>query len=186
MTHRHPIFCILPPHMLQEIAQKGTPAQRQTAISNLTASAEMRGRRQAMTNFAVLRVTQLVEGKQRIIYDAGQGSALPGRQIRRENDPPTGDPAADEAFDGAGATYDLFWEVYGRKSIDGKGMRIDSTVHYKRGYDNAFWNGQQMVYGDGDEDLPEPDRLFNRFTIAVDIIGHELTHGITQHEAALV
>ncbi len=43
-----------------------------------------------------------------------------------------------------------------------------------------------MVYGDGDEDLPEDERLFNRFTIAIDIIGHELTHGVTQYEAALV
>jgi len=186
MNHRHPIFCILPPHMLQKIAEKGTPAQRQMAISNLTESAEVRGRREALTNFSVLRVARLVEGKQRVIYDAGQGAALPGRRVRGEGDPATGDAAVDEAYDGAGVTYDLFWEVYGRKSIDAKGMRLDSTVHYKRGYDNAFWNGQQMVYGDGDEDMPEPDRLFNRFTVAVDIIGHELTHGVTQHEAALV
>jgi Zn-dependent metalloprotease len=63
---------------------------------------------------------------------------------------------------------------------------MDSTVHYKKGYDNAFWNGEQMVYGDGDEDLPPEDRLFNRFTIAIDVIGHELTHGVTQFEAKLV
>jgi Zn-dependent metalloprotease len=65
-------------------------------------------------------------------------------------------------------------------------MRIDSTVHYRVGYDNAFWDGQQMVYGDGDENLPADERLFNRFTIAIDIIGHELTHGVTQFEAKLV
>jgi Zn-dependent metalloprotease len=64
-------------------------------------------------------------------------------------------------------------------------MRLDSTVHYQTGYDNAFWNGEQMVYGDGDEDQPESDRLFNRFTIAIDVIGHELTHGVTQFEAKL-
>jgi Zn-dependent metalloprotease len=58
-------------------------------------------------------------------------------------------------------------------------------VHYQKGYDNAFWNGQQMVYGDGDEDLPPAQRLFNRFTISIDIIGHELTHGVTQYEAKL-
>jgi Zn-dependent metalloprotease len=64
-------------------------------------------------------------------------------------------------------------------------MRLDSTVHYRTGYDNAFWDGEQMVYGDGDEDQPAEDRLFNRFTIAIDIIGHELTHGVTQFEAKL-
>ena len=59
-------------------------------------------------------------------------------------------------------------------------------MHYQKGYDNAFWNGQQMVYGDGDEDLPVAQRLFNRFTIAQDVIGHELTHGVTQNTGNLV
>ena len=53
-------------------------------------------------------------------------------------------------------------------------------MHYGRGYDNAFWDGTQMVFGDGD------GTVFNRFTIAVDVIGHELTHGVTEHTAALV
>src|SRR3990172_275964 len=65
-------------------------------------------------------------------------------------------------------------------------MRLDSTVHYRIGYDNAFWDGEQMVYGDGDENLPVEERLFNRFTIALDVIGHELTHGVTQFEAKLM
>ena len=64
-------------------------------------------------------------------------------------------------------------------------MSLISSVHYLKGYDNAFWNGEQMVYGDGDEDLPADQRLFNRFTIAIDVIGHELTHGVTQYEAQL-
>src|SRR5688572_6762234 len=64
-------------------------------------------------------------------------------------------------------------------------MRLDSTVHYRTGYDNAFWDGEQMVYGDGDEDLPMDERLFNRFTSAIDVIGHELKHGVTQFEAKL-
>ena len=92
----------------------------------------------------------------------------------------------DEAYDGAGATRDLFLSIYNRNSIDGNGMPLISTVHYGRGYDNAFWNGDQMVYGDGDEDLPPAQRLFNRFTVALDVIGHELMHGITQYEARLV
>ena len=65
-------------------------------------------------------------------------------------------------------------------------MPLNSTVHYQKGYDNAFWNGSQMVYGDGDEDLPPAQRLFNRFTISMDVIGHELTHGVTQFTANLV
>jgi Zn-dependent metalloprotease len=69
--------------------------------------------------------------------------------------------------------------------VDNKGLKLDSTVHYQKGYDNAFWDGKQMVYGDGDEDQPTVERLFNRFTIAIDVIGHELTHGVTQYEANL-
>jgi Zn-dependent metalloprotease len=105
--------------------------------------------------------------------------------VRKEGDPPTADVAVNEAYDGSGITYDLYSNVYQRNSIDGNGMRLDSTVHYRTGYDNAFWDGEQMVYGDGDEDLPADERLFNRFTIAIDIIGHELTHGVTQFEAKL-
>ena len=124
-------------------------------------------------------------GKQRIVYDAKNGSKLPGTVARKEGFDPVSDSSVNEAYDGSGITYDLFFDVYGRDSIDGNGLRLDSTVHYQKGYDNAFWNGQQMVYGDGDEDLPEAQRLFNRFTIALDIIGHELTHGVTSYEANL-
>jgi Zn-dependent metalloprotease len=184
--HFHSIFCIIPPHMLQEIIENGTPAQKRVAMRNLTVSAQARGHRQALTEHAALRVSALADEKERIIYDAQNGSTLPGQKVRGEGDPPSGDAATDEAYDGSGATYDLFKEVYGRNSIDNRGMRLDSTVHYQTGYDNAFWNGQQMVYGDGDEDLPEEERLFNRFTIAIDIIAHELTHGVAQYEAGLV
>ena len=58
-------------------------------------------------------------------------------------------------------------------------MKLDSTVHYGEDYNNAFWNGTQMVYGDGDGEI------FQRFTKSIDVIGHELTHGVTQYEAAL-
>jgi Zn-dependent metalloprotease len=63
--------------------------------------------------------------------------------------------------------------------VDDRGLRLDSTVHYSSGFDNAQWNGRQMIYGDGD------GKLFNRFTKCLDIIGHELTHGVTQYTANL-
>ena len=70
-------------------------------------------------------------------------------------------------------------DVFNRNSIDTRGMKLDSTVHYGEDYNNAFWNGTQMVYGDGDGEI------FQRFTKSIDVIGHELTHGVTQYEAAL-
>lgn len=180
------IHCIVPPHMLREIAQRGSATQRQLALKTLGTSEQFRGRRQVLAEVAELAASVLVPEKQRLIFDAENSTNLPGRQVRAEGAPPTDNLAVDEAYDGSGATYDLYTDVYGRNSIDDQGLRLDSTVHYDVGYDNAFWNGQQMVYGDGDENLPESERLFSRFTIAIDIIGHELTHGVTQYEARLV
>lgn len=184
--HKHPgLNCFLPPHILKNIATKGTESQKTFAIDTLKVSAQLRGRRNALADFSAAAFRVEVGGKDRIIYDAEHGAGLPGKIVRREGEPPTADVAVNEAYDGSGITYDLFNDVYNRNSIDGNGMRLDSTVHYRTGYDNAFWDGEQMVYGDGDENLPEDERLFNRFTIALDIIGHELTHGVTQFEAKL-
>jgi len=120
------------------------------------------------------------EGEQhRTIYSAKNQQNLPGVIVRAEGAPATGDPAADEAYDGLGATFDFYWEAYQRNSIDDQGLPLDATVHFGRDYDNAFWNGERMVFGDGD------GKLFNRFTISLDVIGHELTHGVTQDEAQL-
>jgi Zn-dependent metalloprotease len=184
--HRHaPVNCFVPPHILKNIALKGTLRQKNLAVDTLKLSAQMRGKRQALADFTAATFRVVAGGKDRVIYDAKNGSNLPGTVVRREGEGPTADVAVNEAYDGSGVTYDLFNNVYQRNSIDGNGMRLDSTVHYRQSYDNAFWDGEQMVYGDGDEDLPPDERLFNRFTIALDIIGHELTHGVTQFEAKL-
>jgi Zn-dependent metalloprotease len=181
---RNPLHCILPPHMLDQIAANGSDEQRARAEVTQVHSAQMRAARASKVNeFPAAAAGAAL--KKRLVYTADFGSGLPGRLLRAEGAGPSGDAAADEAYDGAGATYDLYWDVYQRNSIDGGGMDMISTVHYQRGYDNAFWNGQQMAYGDGDEDLPADQRLFNRFTISLDVIGHELTHGVTQFTANL-
>jgi len=176
--------CIVPPHMLEKIVENGTDEQRLRALESISLSGQFRGQRSAFTE--VLPSVFATQGKSRIVYSADFGTTLPGRKVREEGQAPSGDAAVDEAYDGSGATYDLFQTIYQRNSIDNNGMRLDSTVHYGKGYDNAFWNGRQMVYGDGDEDLPPDKRIFNRFTIAIDVIGHELTHGVTQFEGGLV
>jgi len=172
--------------MLEGIAQKGTQLQKELALNTLKTSELIRARRRSLSDFSGTMSRFAGSGvKERIIYDAQNGSTLPGAVARSEGDIASPDLAVNEAYDGSGVTYDLYKDIFNRDSIDGKGMRLDSTIHFRKGYDNAFWDGQQMVYGDGDEDLPEDERLFNRFTIAVDIIGHELTHGVTQFEAKL-
>ncbi len=189
-NHRHSLECIVPEHMLEQIATKGTDAQKQTAMENISiayqlrAERAMRGSLKELFSSTVPRAAG--DGKERWVYTVKNGTSLPGSIVRKEGDPPSSDVAVNEAYDGSGVTYDLFKDVYGRNSINNNAMRLDSSVHYRTGYDNAFWDGKQMVYGDGDENLPVNERLFNRFTIAIDIIGHELTHGVTQFEAKLV
>ncbi|MDQ2970015.1 MAG: M4 family metallopeptidase [Acidobacteriota bacterium] len=162
--------------MLEQISENGSPEERRSAIATLTLSERFRARRQLL---AALPVITPAGEERRTVFDAHHRTALPGKLVRSEGEPASGDAAVDEAYDGAGATYDLYRETYGRNSIDDRGMRLDSSVHYGSGYDNAFWNGSQMVYGDGD------GKLFHRFTLCVDVIGHELTHGVTAHEANL-
>src|SRR5262249_44905148 len=99
--------------------------------------------------------------------------------LRAEGQGASKDPAVDEAYDGLGHTFDFFLKAYNRNSIDDDGLALNATVHYGEDYNNAFWNGRQMVFGDGDGEL------FNRFTSALDVIGHELGHGVTEDEAAL-
>ncbi len=184
---RSSLYCILPPYMLRNIVENGSAEQRQQALRNLVSAEAVRVQREVAAKEGPAEgLLEAVGGLERIVYSAQNAGNLPGQQLRVEGGPATGDPAADEAYDGAGATYDLYKDIFNRNSIDDNGARLDSTVHYRVGYDNAFWNGQQMVYGDGDEDLPEADRLFNRFTIAIDVIGHELTHAVTQFTANLV
>lgn len=120
------------------------------------------------------------EDAKRAIYDAHHTEELPGRKARAgDQDDPTGDSAVDEAFDSSGVTWDTFTEVFDRSSYDGNGSVVVSTVHYGQDYDNAFWDGKQLVFGDGDGEI------FNRFTKPMDVLAHEFTHGVTQYTAKL-
>ncbi|HEX7634760.1 MAG TPA: M4 family metallopeptidase [Noviherbaspirillum sp.] len=183
--HRHSIFCILPPHILRSIAQNGTPQQRAAAMHTLGADNTLRTLRASVRGLlpaaAQLRARVQVEAqKRRTIYNAHNTNNLPGDMVRSEGAPPSGDVAVDEAYDGLGATFDFYDKIFGRNSIDDKGMPLDASVHFRHEYNNAFWDGERMVFGDGDGEV------FNRFTISLDVIGHELTHGVTQAEAELV
>ena len=184
---RSSLYCILPPYMLRNIVENGTVEQRQQALRNIVSAEAVRVQREVAAKEGPPEgLMEAVGGMNRIVYSAQNAGNLPGQQVRVEGGPATGDAAADEAYDGAGATYSLYKDAYNRDSIDGNGARLDSTVHYRVGYDNAFWNGQQMVYGAGDEDMPVDQRLFNRLTLAIDVTGHELTHAVTQFTANLI
>lgn len=186
MKHRHThtngaCRCsIIPPHILESIARNGTASQREMARQTLALDGQIRSQRAALP---LARPTG-VQGagaphKNRRVHTASNTTNLPGTLVRSEGQGASGDAAVDEAYDGLGATFDLYYDVYGRNSIDDNGMDLIATVHYGNHYNNAFWNGAQMVFGDGD------GTIFNRFTIAIDVEGHELTHGVTGATAGL-
>ena len=170
---------IVPPYLLLRIAQLQDSGFRRAADAAQRALAELPPVHQARSQFlpppAPPRGTALAPALRREISDAGELEILPGTVVRSEGEDPTGDEAVDEAYAGLGATHALFRDVYGRDSVDGAGGMLAATVHYGRDYDNAFWNGERMVCGDGDGEV------FQRFTKSLTVIGHELTHGVVQY-----
>ena len=183
----HAVLCILPPYILREIAKNGTAEQRAAALEALGVDQAIRAKRAAFVRAPRLapaippkRAAKRAAPKpRRTIYTAAGSQKLPGKVVRKEGASASGDAAVDEAYDGLGATFAFYLEACQRNSIDDAGLPLDATVHFGKKYDNAFWDGSQMVFGDGD------GKLFNRFTVALDVIGHELTHGVTEQEAAL-
>ncbi|WP_322755673.1 M4 family metallopeptidase [Frankia sp. Cas3] len=178
--------CAVPPHMLERIARNGTDDQRSWALSTLARDTSVRSVR---VHNALLRggskgtlVPRLAPTgtADRVIGDAAGTETLPGRAVRTEGDTASDDAAVNEAYDGLGSTFTFFQTVYDRDSIDDEGVALHATVHYGDHYDNAFWDGRQLVFGDGDGEM------FKGFTTSLDIIGHELTHGVTEDEAQLM
>jgi Zn-dependent metalloprotease len=122
----------------------------------------------------VLHFNQVETVRDRRTYTALNEPTLPGWLVCDESDPSCtgGDSHAVGAHLSAADTYDFYLSMHGRDSIDNAGMPIVSTVHYRKSADapfaNAFWNGEQMVFGDG-----------AGFALADDVVAHELTHGVT-------
>lgn len=180
--HEQHVCHAVPPHILEALTRHKDPKIAKAAMTTLVGSAVFRAQRLIIGPMAA--AMQLAVGeRRRTVYDAQRGSHLPGKFVRGEKSDDSGDKSVDDAYKGAGHTYDFLREAFGRNSLDGAGMRLDSTVHYQEdpteGYDNAFWNGRQMVYGDG-------SGVFGNFTACLEIIGHELVHGLTEFTAGLI
>jgi Zn-dependent metalloprotease len=112
------------------------------------------------------------------VFDCKHSTTLPGTQIPNPSGSP--DPTAKRTFTETTEVAKFYQALFGRNSVDNAGMTLMSSIHYGVRYNNAFWNGNQMTYGDGD------GSLFVDFTLGNDVIGHELTHGVTQHTLGLV
>ena len=158
------VCSFVPPYLLERM---GRP---ELVASDLT----LRAQRVRQTAVAPAALSGAWE-----IHDAHNSMDLPGDLVRGASDPAVDDPAVNEAADGIAATLTLLEESFGRDSYDDEGAGVLGTVHYGTDYDNAFWNGTQLVFGDGD------GTVFDRFTKPVDVLAHELMHAVTEKTAGL-
>ncbi len=178
ISHR-PCCTIIPPHMTKKIKESCQDGSlRDIARHNLQCHKHLResraeffcGQRQASCKITKNTIVK--------VYDAQHEETLPGVKVSEPWDSP--DIEMREAYKWGQKTHEFYKKKFNRNSINNKGMLIVSTTHFGKGYDNAFWDGEQMVYGDGD------GKIFTRFTIDPDVVGHELAHGVTQYIGPLV
>src|SRR5687768_366284 len=168
----------VPPYLLQRVALwAGTRHASDSGRETLQVDDRLRAQRQSPAG--EMAAPRLPGSKKRVVHSANNTQTLPGEVVRSNSDPPVGDPAVDEAFDASGQVWDMFESHFGRQSIDGRGSAVSITVHYERDYDNAFWDGTQLVFGDGD------GQIFDRFTRPMDVMAHEYTHGVIQFTVGL-
>ena len=187
MPIRQPFHCILPPDLLNRLARASDEVTRNAALDTLQLDHLFRLTRAEMASRLGGRTARLITfgrigGKpQRTIYDQQHSTTqTPGVVMRAEGQAAVADTAVNQAYDGFGYTYNFYWTMFQRDSIDGQGLPILGMVHYGQSYDNAFWdNVRNMFFGDGD------GQILTQTTAGIDVVGHELTHGVTQHEANL-
>ncbi len=107
------------------------------------------------------------------------GRSLPG-SLATDSDNYWTDGSVVDAHKYLENVYDFYYNVFGRKSFDNNDSALIATVHYGTDYVNAFWNGSQMVFGDGD------GVLSTSLAGAIDVIGHELSHAVTDYTSDLI
>jgi Zn-dependent metalloprotease len=167
------LSCITPPHILQKLLESDNREVREAALNTLLTTARLRGERSLRASF--LAAGPPSNGR-RTILDCQNETFLPLAVVARTEDGPVSDDSsANQAFDGFGDTRQFYSDVFDRDSIDGRGMRLTGYVHRGVNYNNAFWDGEAMVFGDGD------GLIFTDFTKSLDVIAHELAHGVTDH-----
>jgi Zn-dependent metalloprotease len=177
---------IIPPKVLDRFAKdkKLTAEQRQFFVDAAKLERDWRNARAAVAKFAKqarailpTAVTALaaVAPPSVLVFDCQHGVTLPGTPVA--NPGASTDAPAKRAFDETTAVVNFYQSVFGRNSLDNAGMTLISSVHFSVNYNNAAWTGTQMKYGDGD------GNIFIDFTKSNDVIGHELTHGVTQFTA---
>ncbi len=171
---RRPIACIVPPYIFEKMLESGDPAVRNSAIRSMQYTAQLRGVRIATAEMGAAAST--VGDGRRTIFDARNSFFLSDAVLARsEAGDESGDNSVNRLYDGLGITREFLLEVFQRNSLDDRGGRLDGYVHVGVEYNNATFDGSVMRFGDGD------GTMFTDFTRSLEVIAHELGHGVTQH-----
>ncbi len=168
----------VPPYLLRHLATEDRPAAAAADPSGhtLRIDAGFRERREQASAEPSARASAAAQDADRwVIHSAGNEETLPGAVVRSEGDPASDDASVDEAYEWSQQVWELYEQQFGRLSFDGAGSTVTVTVHYGQNYDNAFWDGEQLVFGDGDGEI------FERFTKPADVLAHEFSHGVVQY-----
>ena len=167
---------VVPPYLIEALERH--PSRRVRRAAEGTRATVIRHERLPVA--PAERVARRPHPRRRLVYDSEGTRTLPGRLVRTEGERSCGDEDADRAYDMAGQTLQFYAAVFERDSIDDRGMHVVSSVHFGERYQNASWDGAQMIYGDGDGEV------FNSFTSCLDVAAHEIAHGVVQADAGIV
>lgn len=189
-NHFSPVQCIIPPYINDKLTDSPDKNISKIAINTKFRSFRFRSDREFFknTNTEEKALLGLIPKKKVIlkspnmeVYNCKRSATLSNAAlIWKDSDPKLpGDRDAKNVIKAGDATWHFYYDLFGRNSVDNLGMIIQQYIHYDKKYDNAFWDGRRMIYGDGD------GKIFGTFTGDIDIVGHELTHGVTQFEANL-
>lgn len=175
-SEHNPLHCLVPPFITDKLLNSSNAKVRAAAAKNIAFASDFRSRRDVYRLSPLMGISDSPSKKKhRLVYDAQQRSTLPGKLARSEGGRASKDKAVNQAYSYSGDVYDFYLKLFKRNSLDDNGMTLVSSVHVGESggpMSNAFWDGTQMAYGDGD------GIIFTSFTNALDVVGHELTHGV--------
>lgn len=115
----------------------------------------------------------------RKVHSADNTGSVPGRLVRNEGDAASGDTDVDTNYDLLARTYECYDSLLGRDSYDDASAPLLSTVHFQTRLNNAFSNGVNVFFGDGD------GTVFGPLGSDPDVVTHELTHSMTAQTSRL-
>lgn len=179
----------VPPHVLDQLGRNGDAAARKAAKSAVAQGKKARQRRAKMgvsltEGQAAGQVTPAAPSStgtgRREVFDSQTTAQQRKALVRAEGDPATPDRDVTDVYEFLGAVREYFGDRLGRNSIDNRGLDLVANVHFRKNYMNAFWDGDEMTFGDGD------GSIFTSFSRSLDVVAHELAHGVTQFTAGLV